>query len=326
MVSLRFVDRHNMVAFLSKPAEAEGFEQIVDFLNAHPIRFVQLFLDQVIDDPSNHKRKYITPSHTKKIFGNMKRVGKCFSGIVTPLFPAMVELSQSASQLGEGTGGAATNIFSLDAGQGSGNIHKTPSISHDLLTRGLENDMKKTKTAHALEITSLNIKIKRVKSSSSDDDNLEEDASIQGRKSDCNLFDKYLNADEEINIDNVDENVDNVDEDVVMEAQEVEDVVEEVVDVISTGKVLLSTAREKVSIASEKVSTIYDNLSIACIQPSVTTTTSSSQQSQHSKDKGKGILVKEPTPLKKKHQLLQDEEDARRLQAEFDEEDRIARE
>ncbi|GKG62797.1 hypothetical protein Tco_0636528, partial [Tanacetum coccineum] len=26
-----------MVAFLSKPAESEGFEQIVDFLNAHPI-------------------------------------------------------------------------------------------------------------------------------------------------------------------------------------------------------------------------------------------------------------------------------------------------
>ncbi|GKD27563.1 hypothetical protein Tco_1233777 [Tanacetum coccineum] len=30
---------HNMVAFLSKPAESDGFEQIVDFLNAHPIRY-----------------------------------------------------------------------------------------------------------------------------------------------------------------------------------------------------------------------------------------------------------------------------------------------
>ncbi|GKC72281.1 hypothetical protein Tco_1118164 [Tanacetum coccineum] len=28
-----------MVAFLSKPAECEGFEQIVDFLNAHPVRY-----------------------------------------------------------------------------------------------------------------------------------------------------------------------------------------------------------------------------------------------------------------------------------------------
>ncbi|GJU08893.1 putative ribonuclease H-like domain-containing protein [Tanacetum coccineum] len=39
MATLKFADSHNMVAFLSKPAESEGFEQIVDFLNAHPIRY-----------------------------------------------------------------------------------------------------------------------------------------------------------------------------------------------------------------------------------------------------------------------------------------------
>ncbi|GJW81276.1 hypothetical protein Tco_0145251 [Tanacetum coccineum] len=39
MVTLKFDDSHNMVSFLSKPVESEGFEQIVDFLNAHPIRY-----------------------------------------------------------------------------------------------------------------------------------------------------------------------------------------------------------------------------------------------------------------------------------------------
>ncbi|GJX25968.1 hypothetical protein Tco_0232264 [Tanacetum coccineum] len=39
MVILKFADTHNMVAFLSKPAESDGFEQIVDFLNAHPIKY-----------------------------------------------------------------------------------------------------------------------------------------------------------------------------------------------------------------------------------------------------------------------------------------------
>ncbi|GKB31259.1 hypothetical protein Tco_0870660 [Tanacetum coccineum] len=39
MTTLKFVDTHNMVAFLSKPTESNGFEQIVDFLNAHPIRY-----------------------------------------------------------------------------------------------------------------------------------------------------------------------------------------------------------------------------------------------------------------------------------------------
>ncbi|GKA93505.1 hypothetical protein Tco_0815491 [Tanacetum coccineum] len=32
-------EAHNMVAFLSKPTESDGFEQIVDFLNAHSIRY-----------------------------------------------------------------------------------------------------------------------------------------------------------------------------------------------------------------------------------------------------------------------------------------------
>ncbi|GKB43047.1 hypothetical protein Tco_0887989 [Tanacetum coccineum] len=39
MTTLKFADTHNMVAFLSKPAESEGFEQIVDFLNANPIKY-----------------------------------------------------------------------------------------------------------------------------------------------------------------------------------------------------------------------------------------------------------------------------------------------
>ncbi|GKC62513.1 hypothetical protein Tco_1095111 [Tanacetum coccineum] len=39
MTTLKFVDTHNMVALLSKPTESGGFEQIVDCLNAHPIRY-----------------------------------------------------------------------------------------------------------------------------------------------------------------------------------------------------------------------------------------------------------------------------------------------
>ncbi|GKF07982.1 hypothetical protein Tco_0042206, partial [Tanacetum coccineum] len=50
---------------------------------------------------SNHKRIYDAPSHTKKIFGNMKRVGKGFSGRETPLFPTMVV--QNQAKMGEGS-------------------------------------------------------------------------------------------------------------------------------------------------------------------------------------------------------------------------------
>ncbi|GKB85101.1 hypothetical protein Tco_0957373 [Tanacetum coccineum] len=48
-----------------------------------------------------HKRIYIAPSHTKKIFGNMRRVGKGFSRRDTPLFQTM--MVQDQEEVGEGS-------------------------------------------------------------------------------------------------------------------------------------------------------------------------------------------------------------------------------
>ncbi|GJX52248.1 putative ribonuclease H-like domain-containing protein [Tanacetum coccineum] len=152
LLLLVFADSHNMVAFLAKPTESEEFEQIVDFLNANPIKyaltitiytscieqfwattkvkivngevqlqaqvdgkkviitktsvrrdlqlkdaegieclpnadifvqlalmgFVQVFLDKQVGDMSTHDEIFVTLSHTKKVFGNMKRVRKGF--------------------------------------------------------------------------------------------------------------------------------------------------------------------------------------------------------------------------------------------------------
>ncbi|GJX28436.1 hypothetical protein Tco_0236515 [Tanacetum coccineum] len=39
MAALKFAETHNLVAFLEKPKESDGFAQIVDFLNAHPINY-----------------------------------------------------------------------------------------------------------------------------------------------------------------------------------------------------------------------------------------------------------------------------------------------
>ncbi|GKA81585.1 ribonuclease H-like domain-containing protein [Tanacetum coccineum] len=39
MTTLQFTDTHKLVTFLAKPAESEGFEQVVDFLNAHTIKY-----------------------------------------------------------------------------------------------------------------------------------------------------------------------------------------------------------------------------------------------------------------------------------------------
>ncbi|GJS72407.1 putative ribonuclease H-like domain-containing protein [Tanacetum coccineum] len=64
-------------------------------------RFLQLFLNKQIENLSEVNVVYDIPSHTKKIFANMRRQGKDFSGTVTPLFSSM--LAQQAD-MGEGSG------------------------------------------------------------------------------------------------------------------------------------------------------------------------------------------------------------------------------
>ncbi|GKC17276.1 hypothetical protein Tco_1014058 [Tanacetum coccineum] len=194
MSTPKFAETHNLVALLDKPEESEGFEQIIDFLNASSIRYaltiqalvdkkkviitetsirgdlkledaegtyclptatifaelermgyenltqkltfykayfssqwkflihtilqclsakttawnefsstmesaIIFFLDNQVEGMTKHKGIYVTPSHTKKVFANMKRPGKGFSGKVTPLFQTM--MVQAPEDMGE---------------------------------------------------------------------------------------------------------------------------------------------------------------------------------------------------------------------------------
>ncbi|GJY79498.1 putative ribonuclease H-like domain-containing protein [Tanacetum coccineum] len=58
-----------------------------------------LFLDKQVEGMSKHKGIYVTPSHTKKIFANMKREEKGFFGRITPLFQTM--MVQASEYMGE---------------------------------------------------------------------------------------------------------------------------------------------------------------------------------------------------------------------------------
>ncbi|GKE35603.1 hypothetical protein Tco_1454925, partial [Tanacetum coccineum] len=53
-------------------------------------RYLQVFINQQVGDMSHHKKIYVNPSHTKKIFTSMRREGKNFFGRVTPLFETMM--------------------------------------------------------------------------------------------------------------------------------------------------------------------------------------------------------------------------------------------
>nr|GEU41001.1 retrovirus-related Pol polyprotein from transposon TNT 1-94 [Tanacetum cinerariifolium] len=208
--------------------------------------FIQTFLDKQLDELPTHKEKYDAPSHTKKVFTNMKRIGKGFSSRVTPLFLTMVV--QNQSEMGEGGDRlvrVAITVSSLEAEQDSGNILKTQS-------KETPNELSSLRTSsgggsrcqEAMRIPLLIISM-RVSKASNDsllargDESLDkEDASKQGRI-------ETINADEEINL--VSEHADDVND----EGMEV--VEEEVVEVVSATKLIakvVSVAGNEVNVAN----------------------------------------------------------------------------
>nr|GEW29333.1 hypothetical protein [Tanacetum cinerariifolium] len=182
MSTPKFTKTHNLVTFLAKPTECEGFEQITDFLNASYVkyaltvnltvytscieqfwatakvknvngdaqiqalvdkrsstmtsaiiylatnqkfnfskyifdnmvkhldggvkflmypRFVQFFLNNQVEGMDRHNAIFVISSHTKKVFANMKKEGKDFSGKVTSLFATM--MVQDPEDIGKGS-------------------------------------------------------------------------------------------------------------------------------------------------------------------------------------------------------------------------------
>nr|GEV64020.1 retrovirus-related Pol polyprotein from transposon TNT 1-94 [Tanacetum cinerariifolium] len=58
-------------------------------------RFLQLMINAQVGDLSSHTTKYTSLSITQKVFANMRRIGKGFSGVDTPLFDGMLVPQQA---------------------------------------------------------------------------------------------------------------------------------------------------------------------------------------------------------------------------------------
>ncbi|GJY99611.1 hypothetical protein Tco_0517041, partial [Tanacetum coccineum] len=98
---------------------------------------------------------------------------------------------------------------------------------------------------------------------------------------------------------------------------------------VNTASALVTTASVSVSTA-EPITTGSVNISTANVEVStaspIAATITTVELTLAGRDKGKGIMVEEPLKMKKKDQVLFDEQEAIRLQAKFDEEERITRE
>ncbi|GJY23745.1 hypothetical protein Tco_0397403 [Tanacetum coccineum] len=314
-------------------------------------RFVQVFLDKQLEGMSSHKRIYVTPSQTKKIFRNMKRVGKGFSGRETPLFPTMV--LQNQAEMGEDEAiyeerddsleRAATTATGLDAEQDRGNINKTQSkatpnepsspgtssgggprrqetmgdtiaqtrsenvskLSNDpLLARVI--DLENTKTAQAQEITSLKLRVKKLEKKGGSRTHKLKRLYKVGRSA------RIVSSDE-ASLDVLDDKEVFAGQDMAEKEVSTTDPVTTVGEVVTIAEITTASTRPKAK-----------GLVIHKEEQATTPKVSSQQPSQvNVQDKGKGKMVEPKKPMKKKELIRLDEEIASKLQAEFDEEQKL---
>nr|GEU30272.1 hypothetical protein [Tanacetum cinerariifolium] len=153
---------------------------------------------------------------------------------------------------------------------------------------------------------------------SSYEESLGEDASKQERRIDALYQDEYITL---VNVQGDAEMFD-VDDLGGEEAFVIEqEVVSTAATTVTTEELTLAQALKALNTSKPKVKgiVIHEQENPG---KSTTTTTISKQQSQ---DKGKRIMIEDPVKPKKKDQIRLDEEAAKRLQAEFDEEERLAR-
>nr|GEY05864.1 hypothetical protein [Tanacetum cinerariifolium] len=63
------------------------------------LRFLQAIMDTQVDDMTTHKTRYTSSALTQKVFVNMRRVKKGFSGVETPLFASMLVQPQAEEEV-----------------------------------------------------------------------------------------------------------------------------------------------------------------------------------------------------------------------------------
>nr|GEV14658.1 NADH dehydrogenase subunit 4, mitochondrial [Tanacetum cinerariifolium] len=140
-------------------------------------RFVQVFINHQLGDMSYHNKIFVTPSLTKKVFASMKREGKGFSGIITPLFETI--MVQAPKEVGEGlevpTDTHHTSIVTQpsssqprkkqksrrkQSGEDRMKLNELMNLCTNLQKHVL--DLEKAKTAQAKEIVDLKKRVKKL--------------------------------------------------------------------------------------------------------------------------------------------------------------------
>nr|GEU91050.1 hypothetical protein [Tanacetum cinerariifolium] len=271
-------------------------------------------------DLSTHTTKYTSPALTQKVFANMRRVGKVFSGVETPLFEGML-VGQVIEEGGDEDEHVQDVTDALDTWAAL--TRRVEHLEYDKVAQDLEitklkRRVKKLEKGNRVRVLKLR-RLKKIGTSQridASDDTVMEDASNQGR-----IIDE-MDKDDVVDLMDDKEEDKKVEEAKVVENDQVQGRQAESqaeiykIDMDHASKVLTATitaAPVKVVVAPSK-----KRKGVVIKDPKEESTTSLIIPAEtKSKDKGKGILVEEPKPLKKKQQVEMDKEYARKLHAEL---------
>nr|GEX70860.1 hypothetical protein [Tanacetum cinerariifolium] len=364
MSTLKFAEVYNLVVFLSKPTESEGFEQIVDFLNANPIQYAltvnptiyilcieQLWTtakaktingEEQLQSLVDGNKILITKSTVRRdlqledtegvdclpnaaIFEQLTLMSTMAFAIICLatnqkfnfskyIFESMVKNLDNVNKILMYPR-AATTASSLEAEQDSGvntprsdedslKLKELMELCTNLLNKVL--DLKTIKTTQAMEIESLKKRVKKLEKKQRPRTHKLKRL-YKGRIS-------AIDADEGITL------VSTHDEQMFDADQDLGVTTAATTPTISINEVTLAQALAELKHTKPKAKA----KGILFHEPKESTTTTTIIPKPKSQDKGKAKMIKEPIKLKKKDQIMLNEEGALKLQAEFEKEQRLA--
>ncbi|GKE13146.1 hypothetical protein Tco_1416697 [Tanacetum coccineum] len=130
MANLEFCDTYNMVAYLKKPEGSKEFHKIVDFLNASHIRYALTKYPTIY--VSLIKQFWETATARTLDNGEIELTAIIDGKGEGSTHPSPVADEAAFTCVDVRYRGSTTTVTGLEAGQGSGNIDKTPTMPHDL--------------------------------------------------------------------------------------------------------------------------------------------------------------------------------------------------
>nr|GEW52199.1 hypothetical protein [Tanacetum cinerariifolium] len=306
------------------------------------------FSKKQVGDLSTHTTKYTSPALTQKVFANIRRVGKGFSRVDTPLFEGML-VEQHVSKEGD----ADENVENVNAGDDAeGDVSaahaEVPTIAQALEITKLKRRVQKLETRKKVKVLKLRRlqKVGTTQRVETSDETMLDDVSNQGMmivEIDQDA-DVVLEEDKEV-ADDIKDVQDDIDENAQDQGRKDESKpaeVQEVVYVVTTAKIItevVTAASKTITAASTTITAAEAQVPAATLtvaparvtvapsrrrkgvvirDPQEESTTSTIIPAETKpKDNDKGILVEEPKPLKKQQQIEQDEKYTRELEAEL---------